>query len=113
MERNYCPYCNHCKMAAEMHAKAEVRKLKELRAKEKAKEEEERQRKEDIRAGKIYGRDFHSYNLSDIENITDSDFLYDMLDDIMPAGQPPTQEEYDELMNFVNGIYARIHVLRK
>ena len=100
-------------MATEMYEKAEARKLEELHVKEKMKETEERQREEDIRAGKIYGRDFHSYKMSDIENIHDIEFLRDMKYDIIPSAQPPTQEEYDELMNFVNAISARIRVLTK
>ena len=109
MQRDFCPYCNHCKMIAEMAAKADVReKLEEL-----AKQEEEERRQEGIRKGKIYDRDFQRYRVKDIQNISDIDFLWDMAVGVVPAGQPQTEWELDELNRLGETIRARIEELEK
>ena len=81
-------------------------------------EEAARQRQEDenLRAmseGKLYLRDFHRYTTEDVKNIFDIDFLNDLREAVTPAGQPPTDLEYELLCEMWRAIEARITELSK
>ena len=108
-----CPYCNHCKAIESWKREVEKkeREQQELCAKEVEKAAEKRE--QDIREGKIYGTDYFMYREEDIKNITDCSFLHDLWAASIPSGQPPTEEEYNELMHFLNVIKLRMAELTK
>ena len=108
-----CPYCNHCKALERMRQEEErmERQRQELLAEEKKKAALKQER--DEREGKIYGTDYFMYREEDIKNITDCSFLHDLWAASIPSAQPPSDEEYQELMHFLNVIQSRISELQK
>ena len=111
MQRAFCPYCKHCQMLTEMAEKAEkIKAEQELQAAAEQARQEEKDRIA-IREGKIHLRNFHLYTKEEIKCITDIDFLHEMYDAITPAGQPPSEWEFEELCKMQNAILSRIKVL--
>ena len=96
-----------------MEARVDTQRALEEREKEREKEEEEKRREEEIRQGKIYGTNYHRYRVTDIGNVSDIDFLSEMYSAIIPAAQPHTEWEYEELSHFLKVIRARIDELQK
>ena len=47
--------------------------------------------------GVIYGHRYDLYTIEDIQKISNYEFLSDMLANMIPAGQPTTEEECQEL----------------
>lgn len=107
-----CPYCNHCKAIENMNREAEKmeRRKQEWRVEQEKKAIEKRE--QDVREGKIFGTDYFMYREEHIKNISDSTFLLELWGASIPCGQPPTDEEYNELMQFSNVIQARIAELK-
>ena len=111
MERNFCRYCSHCrklKVAIEEDEKREVEEER-LTAEKHVKMEEEKC--QEIQQGIVYGREFQRYQKSDIVKITNLAFLYELYENIIPHGQPPTEWEFKRLQNKIQNISARIDVL--
>ena len=113
MQQAFCPYCKHCQIAREMTEKAEkIEAQQQLQAAaEQARQEEKDQMA--IREGKIHLRNFHLYTEEEIKCIPDIDFLNEMFDAITPAGQPPTEWEFEELCKMQNAIVSHIKVISK
>lgn len=74
---------------------------------------EMRQRAQEIREGKIHGRHFMLYTEADLELITDTQFLYEMLNAITPCAQPETDWEFNELRRKQNLVSAHIDALER
>ena len=112
MEANYCPVCAHCRMLKEIDEKAA--KVKKRR---QDMEEEQRLMEEELRAeekrvkeeGIIYGDHYDLYSLADIQNITNFDFLEEMLEKIYPCAQPQTEEELEDLHVRYNAVSKRLN----
>ena len=109
MESEFCSHCPHCVMAKRAKADAQ-------RVEQQQQEEAQRQENEELRAmseGKVYLRDYDRYNVEDLKNIFDINFLNDMREAITPAGQPSTDFEYELLCEMWRAIEARIVELKK
>ena len=74
-------------------------------------EEEIKLEKKRIDEGVIYGNRYDAYNIEQINKITNTDFLYQMSLHMVPNAQPPTQEEYDELMERCKAVDTRLQLL--
>jgi hypothetical protein len=74
-------------------------------------EEEIKLEKKRIDEGVIYGNRYDAYNIEHINKITDTEFLYQMSIHMVPSAQPPTQEEYDELMERCKAVDARLQFM--
>ena len=96
-------------------AKADAQRV-EQQQQQQHQEEAQRQENEELRAmseGKVYLRDYDRYNVEDLKNIFDINFLNDMREAITPAGQPSTDFEYELLCEMWRAIEARIVELKK
>ena len=81
---------------------------------ERAKVEKERaaaEEKRRMRRGVIYGDDYERYNVEEIRNIKDYEFLNSMLMNRFGPRQPPTDEDYDDICFILNTIKHRIDEL--
>ena len=92
-----CPHCAHCRTLREMEEEAVKRRdamEEERKRMEKEIEEAERMIREQ---GAIYGHQYDMYTVEDIQRITNYEFLCDMLANMIPAGQPTTEDECRDL----------------
>ena len=95
-----------------LHKIALEREKEEEEARKREEKRREKKCQEDKRKGIIYGERYWLYDVDEIRNITDSDFLVRMSVGIWPAGQPQ-QEEYDYLLNLTSVIDERLSELQK
>lgn len=61
--------------------------------------------------GVVYGDRYECYGLEEIANIKNIDFLKKLSANIFPAGQPPSQEEFDELLLRARAVESRLKEL--
>ena len=94
---SFCPHCIHCRTLLEHEEEAEKRRCE--MEKERSRMEEEIKASERMikEQGVIYGHHYDLYSLEDIQKISNYDFLNEMLTNMIPAGQPTTEEECREL----------------
>jgi len=114
MEVNFCPCCVHCHTLKELEEKAA-----KVNQRRQDLDEERRLMEEELRAaerrvkkeGVIYGNHYELYTISDIQNITNYDFLEEMLGKIYPCGQPQSKEEHHELYDRYSVVSKRMNDL--
>ena len=100
MAANYCPCCVHCQTLKELEENAvKVNKRRQdFEEEQRPMEEElEAKRRRVIEEGVIYGDRYDCYTVQDIQKITDMNFLNEMLNKMIPCGQPQTEEEIADL----------------
>lgn len=98
-------------MVKESEEKAEKERLER---EERAKVEKERaaaEEKRRVRRGVIYGDDYQRYSVEEIRSIKDYDFLNSMFMNRFGPAQPPTDEEYDDMLFILNTIRHRMDEL--
>jgi len=112
MAAYFCPRCAHCQDLKEIEEAAEKRKQEfdeEVENRRKKLEEELKAEKRRIAEGVIYGNRYDAYSVEEIMKISNLDFLYEMSLKMCPSAQPPSKEEFDELIARCKAVETRLN----